>query len=293
MQMLLLWRRRKGARATVNHLIKYLVKLQQNDLAEELAEMVEIEMDEMSITPEPEQPKNKPRTKHSLKVSSVGPKRGRGSSRRGQVAPAKPKREYFSQSSGFSSENGYPSSPDSEPQCDEPGMRVSESSEGYQSSGSHKIKPKPQRHSKDRPHVKIPKNGAAPDVEIKKDQVPKRTSRLRQQQQNHSKNDEMHEQNGEKPMKLTCAHGAFGSNDSTDSDLIVSEGGSDVAEESDVDEQDEVATSTMLDCADGQSTTGTDTEECSSIEPTSPDSLIHQTVPKTLDDSYTLEHVVV
>ena len=282
MQMLLQWKQKKAGRATVDQLIKHLINLQQAGLAEKLAERLEIEID-MTITAEPEQPKkNKSRTKH-------GSKQGRGSSKRGQAVTAKTKREYFSQSSGFSSENGCPSSPDSEePRSNGQGIiRTSESSEGYQSSGSRKIKSKP-RHSKDRPHVKIPK-GTPPEVDITKDQVPKRTSsRLRQQLQQHN-------QNGveQQPIKLTSATCAFGSNGScgsANSDLIVSEGGSDVAEESDVDEQDEVVTSTMLDCGDPEST-ATDTEECSSIEPTSPDSLIHQTVPKILDESYTLEHV--
>ena len=289
MQMLLRWRRKKAERATVDQLMKHLVKLQQADLAERIAEMLEIELDDYVINMEPE--KNKPRTKHSVKAPKRdNSKRGRDNSKRGPVAPVKTKqREYFSQSSGFSSENGYPSSPDDPPCRGGQGFRTSESSEGYQSSGSRKVKSRP-RQTKDRPHVSI-SNANSHDVDIKKDQLPKRTSKLRQQQQYRS-----HEyQNGssDPSSKFTPGHSRFGSNGSSDSDLIVSEGGSDVAEESEIDEEDEIATSTMLDCGDPPQASpgGSDTEECSSIEPTSPDSLVHQTVPKTVDDSYTLEYV--
>ena len=288
--MLLRWRRKRGDRATVDQLMKHLVKLQQADLAEGVAEMLDIELDDVVINVAPE--KNKSRTKHGVGNS----KRGRDNSKRGPVvAPVKTKqREYFSQSSGFSSENGYPSSPDDPPSRGGQGFRTSESSEGYQSSRSRKVKSR-LRQTKDRPHVSISKATPAHDVDIKKDQLPKRTSRLRQQQHQQQQYRSHDHQNGGSgpPSKFTRGHARFNSNGSSDSDLIVSEGGSDVAEESEIDEEDEIATSTMLDCGDPAQASpgGSDTEECSSIEPTSPDSLVHQTVPKTVDDSYTLEHV--
>ena len=261
MQMLLLWRRKKAARATVGQLIKHLNKLQQTDLAEDVAEMLEVEMDDLTITVEPERPKF--RTRSGLKHS----KRGHNSSKRGQMK----KREYFSQSSGFSSEN--PSSPD-EPQNKNnavQGFRTSESNEGYQSSGSHKVISR-LRQTKDRPHVKIPKANPPPDVDIRKDQLSKRTSKLRFQQQQHHRSHDQHQNgrgagtgNGNSAIssskRLTRSHGRAGSDDSTDSDLIVSEGGSDIAEESDIDEQEEIATSTMLDCGDPTAAGGSEEEE--------------------------------
>ena len=139
--------------------------------------MPDIELDDVvtNVTPE----KNKSRTEHGV----VNSKRGQDNSKRGPVVvPVKMKQcEYFSQSSEFSSENGYLSSSDDPPSRGGPSFWTSESSEGYQSSRSRKVKSR-LRQMKDRPHVSISKANPTHDVDIKKDQLPKRTSRLRQHQ---------------------------------------------------------------------------------------------------------------
>ena len=247
--------------------------------------MLDIELDDVVINVTPE--KNKSRTKHGV----VNSNQGQDNSKQGPVvAPVKMKqREYFSQSLGFSSENGYLSSPDNPPSRGGQGFQTSESSEGYQSSGSRKVKSR-LHQMKDRPHVSISKANPAHDIDIKKDQLPKR---LRQQQQQQYRSHDHQNGTSDLPSKFTHGHARFNSNGSSNSDLIVSEGGLDVAEESEIDEEDEITTSMMLDCGDPAQASpgGSDTKQCSSIEPTSLDSLVHQTIPKTVDDSYTLEHI--
>ncbi len=298
MQMLLLWQRRRQGRVTPEQLMRHLVHIQQTQLAEELAEMLHIPLDEVTTAEELREAKAKVFGK-PVKPKQKQQQRQRGNVSKDEVATIEETEDVSSKrrqqkQSGTSSrsrrsetrhrdvssrsDNGYSSgSRDS----DSASRRSTKTPDGsHRSSGA-------KSGGKNRPQLKIP-NQDLPEVEIIKYDISKRNSK----HSNKSMSHDFEIQNGgdsEHQGQLTRARAQFGS---VDSDLIVSEGGSDLAEVSDEESLDEVATSTVLDCG-SRPNSDSDGEGFSSpdSEPNTPDGMLQQTVPKSLEEPYTLEHV--
>ncbi len=320
MQMLLLWQQKRRHRATLLALLAHLVRCELTELSEDLAEVSHVPW--KHVLAELEKPRDK-KSKH-IEFELSNHKDKKHSSKRGQKQKEPKRAPLISQSSGVSSENGFcPSSPDSELNGGGK-LRTSESSEGYHSSGSRgklkaKIKARDKennqnsvsskssssRHKtggKNRPQLILP-DASQPDVEIYKDHVKKKASNHSQpREQKHSsrQNHSRRLENGSsRTHRIRTESGA--------SDLIVSEGGSDVAEVSDSDSDEEVATSTMLDyCPGGERASGgagagetprtrangSSSASASGEEDSDdPDELLQQTVPKNLEEPYRLEYV--
>ncbi len=276
MQLLRLWKQQKSQKATTEKLLKTLIKVEQRDVAEMIAESLDVDIEDYYSSPEPERRSVKSqKVPHQQQHQRNPLKKERTQIENGRHTPIQNHKKLTSQSSDSSY---LASSPDVDNRQN--GLRgVSESSEGYHSAGSQRSNRGQSRGQKiNDPQKRI---SPIPDVESSPEQISKsRAKRLTGHKTNRSKH----------RHKLKSA-GSSGSLRSNDSDLIVSEGGSDVAENSDSDsEGDEVVTTPALDCSPeyGPRSLVDIPSSPESIEPGSPDCLLSQTVPKRFSESYDL-----
>ncbi len=269
MQLLRLWKQQKSSKATTDRLLKTLIKVEQREIAEQVAESLDLDIDDYYSSPEQDR-----RSVRSQKVPNQQnqrnlPKKERTRIENGHHKPVQNHKKLTSQSSDSSY---LPSSPDVETRQN--GLRgVSESSEGYHSSGSQRSNRVHSRGQKGSdPQRRI---SPIPDVENSAEHLNKpRAKRPNASKQKHK-------------LKSADSSGSLNSNNS---DLIVSEGGSDAAVNSDSDSDGgEVVTTPALDCSPEYSShtlVGDIPSSPESMEPASPDCLLNQTVPKRFSDSY-------